>query len=238
VAAAALLYVPGMIWFIALGVILRFKAIDRLFKKHLGTVTAGAAALLVLLAPLGYAIYKSPELARVLAGLPAHGWPKPLEVLTNTLQVPLSFIFRTPYMPEHWLARLPILAFFTVIMAFLGGYLYARHWRLMRTKVMAAILVIGTVLVGLGGAVSLSIIVPFVFILAAAGIGFMLDRWYKVFPRNVIAQGIGVGFITLAVLASSWYNLRLYFVAWPAVPATKAIYGIPEQTKPSDTINR
>ena len=85
---------------------------------------------------------------------------------------------------------------------------------------------VGTLLIALGGAVSLSLLIPFIYILVAAGIGFMLDQWYKVFPRNAIAQGVGMGLIVLAVAASCWYGLRHYFVAWPNAPATQQVFVI------------
>jgi hypothetical protein len=235
---ASMLYVPGMVWFIALGVLWRWKTIDHIFKRHLWTVTAGALALLAALAPLGWAIYKSPELAKQLAGLPAGGWPMPLEMLKNLAEVPLNLFWRGPSDPQHWLAQLPILATFSIVMFFLGAYLYARHWRLQRSKLLAVVLVGGTLLVSLGGPVSLSIIIPFVYIGVTGGIGLLLDRWYQVFPRNVIAQAVGMGLVSIAVVVACSYDLRRYLVAWPAVPATKHTFIVSESTLPSDTIKR
>jgi hypothetical protein len=223
---ASLLYVPGMIWFVLLGIVWQWKAIDRIFKRNLLAVTAGAVAMLAIIAPLGLAIYKNPDLAKTIAGLPAEGWPQPLDVLQRFAEVPLSLFWRAPANPEHWLAQLPILAAFTMGMLFLGGYVYAKHWRLKRVRLLASILLIGTLLISLGGAVTISIILPFIFILVGVGVGFMLDRWYAVFPRNTIAQAVGLGLLSLAIVASSWFCLRRYFIAWPAVPATKQIFVI------------
>ena len=91
---------------------------------------------------------------------------------------------------------------------------------------VAVALIVGSILVSLGGAVSISILMPFIYVLVAAGIGLLLDRWQKVFPRNVIAQAVGVGLVSLAVIAVSWYGLRHYFVAWPNAPATKQVFTI------------
>lgn len=230
--AAGLLYVPGMIWFIALGVIWQWKAIDRIFRRHLGVVTLGAFGLLAVLAPLGRAIYKSPETAKVIAGLPAHGWPQPFEVLQRLADIPLALFIRSPLQPEHWLARLPVLDFFCMVMFGLGLWVFIKNFRLIRTHLMVVALIVGTVLISLGGLVSLSMIIPFVYVAVAAGVGFLLDRWYAVFPRNVIAQGVGIGLVTLAVVVSCWYGLRHYFIAWPAAPATQPIFQL-EQPAPS-----
>ena len=225
VLAAMLLYVPGMVWFIIAGVIWQAKTIDRVFKQHLWMVTVGGLVFLAILAPLGLAIYHSPDLAKTLVGLPA-GWPQPLDMLERVAQVPFHLLLRGPLDPQHWLGRLPLLDGFAIGMLLLGIYVYGKHAKLIRTQLLVVILLIGTGLYALGGAVSLSIIVPFVYILAAAGIGFLLDRWYAVFPRNPIARSVGAGLMTLVVLTSSFYGYRHYFVAWPNAPETRPVFTI------------
>ncbi|HSW98915.1 MAG TPA: hypothetical protein VLF71_03695 [Candidatus Saccharimonadales bacterium] len=228
VLAAALLYVPGMVWFIVAGVVWQWKTIDRIFKRHLWMVTAGGALLLAIVAPLGLAIYHRPALAKLLAGLPMYGWPKPFDALRHIVEVPLQFFWRGPSWPEHWLGRLPILNALCLAMFFLGVYAYAKHVRLVRTQLMGVILVVGSVLAGLGGGVTTTVIVPFVFILVAAGVGLLLDRWFTVFPRNQIAQSVGLGLVGLAVAASAWNGYRHYFVAWPAAPQTRSVFSVPQ----------
>jgi hypothetical protein len=235
--AAVLLYVPGMVWFIGAGVIWQWKAIDRAFKQHLWMVTLGGFLVLAAIAPLGLAIYHTPQYARLLVGLPPAGWPQPLDTLRAIAEVPLNFIARGPDWPEHWLGHLAILDAFSLAMLFLGVYVYAKHAKLVRTQLLAVILIIGTVLVGLQGPVTITVLVPFVYIMVAAGIGLVVDRWYAVFPRNPIAQAMGVGLVSLAVFTTCWYGYRHYFVAWPNAPETRAAYVIPAPP-PSDTIKR
>ena len=220
---ALLLYVPGMVWFILAGAIWQFKTIDRVFKQHLWMVSLGAVLFLGILAPLGLGISHSPEMAKIMVGLPA-GWPTPLHIAQNLVRVPIELAVRGPLTPEHWLGRLPILSAFSLGMVFLGVYVYIKHAKLIRTQLLVVILLIGTGLVALGGLVSISIIVPFIYVLAAAGIGLLLDRWYTVFPRNPIARSVGAGLMALVVLASAWYGYRHYFVAWPHAPETKPVF--------------
>lgn len=228
--AAGLAYVPGMIWFIAAGVVWRWKTIDKIFNKQLWMVSLGALLLLVTLAPLGWAIYKTPHIAKELVGLPLNGWPQVLPTIRSIVEVPVYIFLRGPFAPEHWVGRVPLLDAFSVAMCCIGAYLYARHFKLARAKATLTILAIGTILSGLGGAVSLTLLVPFLYLLVATGIGFMLDRWWVVFPRNVIAQGIGLGLVGLAVLVSCWYSLTAYFVVWPNTPTTKAIFVVSSDT--------
>jgi hypothetical protein len=229
VIAAAFLYVPGMVWFVIAGVIWQWKTIDRVFKDHLWMVTAGGVLLLAILTPLALAIRRTPQLAKVVVGLPLGGWPHPLETVRSILGAPLQFVWRGPLWPEHWLGRLPILDAFCMAMLFLGAYVYVKHRKLVRTQLMVVILLISCVLIGLHGAVTATIMVPFVYILVAAGIGLVLDRWFTVFPRNPIAQNVGMGLVCLAVLASCAYGYRHYFVAWPAAPETKAAFSVKQR---------
>jgi hypothetical protein len=108
----------------------------------------------------------------------------------------------------------------------LGAYMYVRHWRLVRSKMVGTLLIVGSILIALGGQVNRSVLISFIYLLIAAGIGLFLDRWLKVFPRNTIAQGVSVGLVSLAVIAASWYGLRHYFVAWPNAPDTKQVFTI------------
>ncbi len=236
--AAALLYVPGMIAIVIVGVIWQWRTIDRAFKENLWAVSLGTLLALGMVAPLGFAIYQNPEIAKVIAGLPAQGWPDVMVTLRNLAEVPISIFLRGPVNPQHWLGRLPLLDFFSMAMAALGAYLYVRHAKLGRVQLVAGVLVIGSVLISLGGAVSLTLIVPFLYLLAAVGIDFMLNRWYVVFPRNVIAQAVGTGLIVLAIIGTCWYSLRHYFRAWPQASATKAVFVVPDQRISSGTIKK
>ncbi len=234
VLAVALVYIPGMLWLVLAGVAWQWKTIDGIFKRRLWTVSLGALIVLAALAPLGLAIYHTPALAKELAGLPLVGWPQPLTALKHLAEVPLAFLWQSPSNPEVWLARLPVLDAFLVAMLGLGGYVYARNFGLRRTLLQVGIVILGAVLVSLGGDVTISVLVPFVYIVIAAGIDFMLSRWWKVFPRNTIAQGVGLGLVSVAVLASCTYSLRHYFVAWPNAPEAKTVFIVPS----SDTMKK
>ncbi|HYH75005.1 MAG TPA: hypothetical protein VD735_03510, partial [Candidatus Saccharimonadales bacterium] len=85
--AAVFLYVPGMIWFLIIGLFWQWRTIDRVFKENLGIVSAGAVVLLLALAPLIWAMYKDTDLIMQWLALPS-SWPAPLEILKNIARVP------------------------------------------------------------------------------------------------------------------------------------------------------
>lgn len=227
--SAALLYIPGMVWVVLLGALWQWKTIDRIFKHHLWMVTWGGLLLASALAPLGLALYRTPEIWKTLVGLPVVGWPQLGDVLSNLYQIPLAFFFRyVDATPETWLGNLAILDIFSIAMLFLGGYVFVRHANLQRVKLVGWALFAGILLISLGGGVSLSLLVPFLYILIAAGVGFLFTRWYQVFPRNPIAHMLALVLMSLAVLTACSYQLRHYFVAWPRNRETQSVYTVPE----------
>jgi hypothetical protein len=56
--------------------------------------------------------------------------------------------------------------------------------------------------------------------MVATGIAYMLHEWFKVFPHNPIARSIGIIVIAIAILLTSVYQTRSYFVAWRYSPDT------------------
>ncbi|HUC90299.1 MAG TPA: hypothetical protein VMR45_05850 [Patescibacteria group bacterium] len=231
---ATMLYVPGMIVFIAVGLILQWKKIDQAFKNNLWAVTFGGILLIAALAPLGYAIYKTPDVAKVLVGLPANGWPMPLDILKNFLNVPMHIFLKGPVEPARWLGHVPVLDYFTAAMFALGIYLYVQYRKLGRVKLCAGVFALGWLLISLGGGMDVTVLVPFLYIVAVSGIGFMIDQWLTVFPRNVFAQYTGFALIGLSLITVGWYSLTQYYVAWPHATATKQIFTV----QPSVTINK
>jgi hypothetical protein len=237
VVSSLLLYAPGMFWFVAIGLIWQWRVIDRQFKKNLWAMGVGGLILIAVLTPLGLALYHHPDMAKVFAGLPAQGWPDVIASLKRLAEIPFHLFVRGDFPAERWVGNVPVIDYFTTAMFALGGYVYCKHIKLKRFWLVAATLIVGAVLASLGGAVTLTIIVPFIYIVAAAGAGFMLDRWLVVFPRNGIAQAFGTGLVCLALLTASWYSLRHYFIAWPQTTETVRTFTVPRSAT-SVTINK
>lgn len=230
------LYVPGLIWFVILVALWEWKQIDFLFKRQLWAVPLGVILFMALITPLAWAIYKTPELAKLVAGLPAEGWPNLIQVIQNLgLEVPLALFVRAPADPVTWLGNLPVLDIFAAAMFILGAYVFVKYGRLSRTKMFIPVLALGWVLVAIGGPVTLTILLPFVYIVIAAGVGLFIDSWIEIFPRNPIAKILGAGLVGLAVTIACVFQLRSYFIAWPNNVDTRATYTIPNTT--SDTID-
>ena len=224
-AVAVSLYVPGFVWFALAGIVWRRKAITQELQ-HIAWPrrTVGIIFFLILLAPLGYALFHQPRLGLTVAGLPQQ-LPTIRSLIHNFLNIPMQLFVRGPVLnPTHWLGRLPILDVFDIAMFVLGVYAYARHWRLDRAGLLLGILVIGSLLITAGGPVTMTILVPFVYLVISGGLTYMMNEWFSIFPLNPIARSVGIGLMLLAILASSGYQLDRYFIAWPNDPATKAAF--------------
>jgi hypothetical protein len=225
VVATLYLYVPGMVWFIIAGILWQWKTVDQAFKKHLLAVSLGGLVLLAAMVPLGWAIYKDMDLLFTWLGLPAT-FPNIVDVLKNIAAVPYHLIVANSSQPTLWLGRAPVLDVFSAGMFVMGTYLYLRTIRLLRTPLFITILVLGIILIGLGGPVSLSVIMPFVYLVAAAGIGYLLSQWLTVFPRNPIAKSLGILLIASVVGLVGVYHFYHYFIGWPEAQATHDVYNV------------
>ncbi len=222
--AAGLLYVPGLIILVVIGGIWQSKHIAQHIKETKLTIPLIIILAALLLAPLAFGLIKHPSLVRPWVGLPAGHWPTLLDFIKHTLNVPVQIFLRGPKDPVLWLGRLPLLDIFATAMFVLGAYKYYQHRKLDTAKLVFGSIILGSLLIGLSGTVSMIILTPFIYLLAVAGIDYLLTQWQSVFPRNPLARVIGASIITFAVLLSCFYNLRQYFIAWPGTPATKITF--------------
>lgn len=219
-----ILYIPGLIWLVALEVYLQKGVLRnswRNFKSFAQKAIYIFAGLIWL--PLLIIDLIRPDNFVNWLGFPAH-LASPLHLLKQFVAVPVHLFIRGPQYPDIWLARTPILDIFALVTCVLGIYFYATHGRATRSHLIGLFAGIGLILVGLGGPVGLSLLVPLLYILAAAGIAYLLREWLHVFPANPLARGLGLGLIILVVSLSCIYNLRAYFVAWPHNETTRATF--------------
>lgn len=220
----ATLYIPGLIWFVLLGLIWRRRLVwAELSKLRWWTIAGGAVLAAALAAPLGLAIWRDHTLALTALGLPTH-LPKLGQVGNNLQSIPRLLFLHGPAQPAKWLSGTAILDVFATAMFALGIYAQFRFRELDRARLLIAVLLGSTILIALGGPVTISLLVPFVYTIVAAGVTYLLYEWLRVFPFNPIARGLGIGILSLAIAASASYQLDRYFIAWPNAPATRAAY--------------
>lgn len=182
-----------------------------------------AGLILVILIPLVYASVREPATLLSVAGLP-HTVPSLSALGDNALRIPAYLLARGPANPEIWLGRLPLLDAFSATMLLFGIYSLRFHMRLLRNQILFASSIYFALLIVSGGLVTITILLPFVYILVASGLAFFLQQWLTVFPNNPIARGLGITLVTISVLFVSFFHLSHYFIAWPQTPATRAAF--------------
>jgi hypothetical protein len=219
-----LLYIPGMIWLVAVNKFLQRKLLWNSWR-HFSGLRARSLTILPVLIGLPLLIINIMRSGQwqVWLGLP-QSFPTPLDIVHNFGAVFFQLFIRGPENPVLWLGRTPVLDIFTLTACLVGIYFYVSHWRAVRSRVLGSFFLIGALLVSLHGPVSLSIVVPLLFVAAATGIAYLLHEWLQVFPLNPLARGVGIALISLAVVVSCFYNVRSYFIAWPHSTITHSLF--------------
>lgn len=224
--AAALLYTPGVLLFLLIIPLLRGRKDFRrifIYLRPWQQLSCLAILLLGVIAPLLFMLSRNYETGITFLGLPTD-WLPVLDIARNAGQTLLSLFIYMPAQSETHLGNLPLLDILTSVLVILGTYYYIKVRSLDRSKFLLAFLLLGIILSSLGGPVSAPILLPIVYIIAASGLALLLSQWLTVFPKNPLARGVGITLIAVAVSVSAFYNLRMYFVAWPLTPETKQSY--------------
>jgi hypothetical protein len=221
---AGALYIPGAIWFLLLMAVWFWRDIPRYFKdmKRWAIITGGILSVLVI-APLVYAFVKNFDLAIDWALLPSK---YDLNAsLLSLRDVPAAFFYQTHLNPAYNLGTLPYLDAFTGTMLLIGLYAYRKRLRLERTIVYLFSGITGITLSVLNNnQLYLVTMIPFIYLLAGEGMGYLIEEWRRVFPRNPLARFVGTLILTITVLSASAYHMNRFYLGWQNTPATKAAY--------------
>lgn len=220
----AILYVPGMVWLVLLSIILRRDNIADAWAASRNVLVRIVSILggLVMLAPLARGLAQSSPLLKQWMGIDQ--FASATIMAKQFLSVPKQLFISGPLDPVHWLGRLPLLSVFEIVMFIIGAYFYASHLRAARSRFIIILSLLAWLIIGIGGLVSLSLIVPVVYLVLTTGIAYMLHEWFKVFPNNPIARSIGIAVIAVAILLTSIFQTRSYFVAWRYSPETSKVF--------------
>lgn len=221
---ALTLYVPGVwLYWLALAIWQRKKLV-LLAKKlnwRIQLATLVMAALLV--GPLAWGLWLEPSLIRSWLGVTTtHNTT--LGILELFGKQPMYFLARGPVASAAmWLGRQPILDAFSAAMALIGLGYYILHFQLKQARLLVLMLAVSLVIFVLsGGAIGAS--AGMVYLLTAAGIGYLLTTWRRVFPKNPLAYSGAVLLLTLATALVVFYTTHSYFVAWRYHPATNRAF--------------
>jgi hypothetical protein len=216
---ALLWYVPGMVWFELLGLVLLRKTIgDQLRHAKTLNLVGMPIVFLLCITPLVWESIKHPRILEQIVGL-----PQQLHLIThvgtNLLRLVLGIVVHSNGNPLYWVGHAPLLSVTEVVALLLGIY-YMTKERSGRTVFLLGSGAIGLVLASLDGGVTFACLLPVIYLCIATGIDRFLDTWLTVFPRNPVARIGGISIVCLMLAFSLLYQVRAYYVAWPHAPAT------------------
>lgn len=221
ICAALLVYSPGMVWLLIIGVVWQYKGIISLLKQNPVWLWLTASIIFgILLLPAIYAVGLHWRYALDILAIPQH--PEPIKMAWNLLLVPKELFVQGPDQ-EFWLAKLPIMDMFLGVMFAVGVYNYYRRRKLTRTKFLAEMSVVLILLIAILNIPSV-VMLPLVYAAVVAGLTLLLQQWFTVFPLNPIARNVGLGILLIVTLASCSFQLNRYFVAWRYNATTRAVY--------------
>lgn len=217
-------YIPAFCWLVIGAVVWQRAAIlEQLRQTQWWFRVLAGLLVLVLLAPLAFAVVLDPKELLLITGLPA-SLPSASSILHNFFNIPLHLLIKGPDSPATWLARIPLLDIFSTVMLLLGIYSLRYHLLLIRAQLVVAASLILSFFIISGGLVTSLALLPVVYLLIAGGMAFMLTQWYTIFPRNPIARGLGTTMLSIVVLLVSFYHINHYFIAWPHAPASRSAF--------------
>ncbi|HSX07044.1 MAG TPA: glycosyltransferase family 39 protein [Candidatus Saccharimonadia bacterium] len=224
---ALLWYVPGMIWYEVLGLlVMRTYAQERWRSTPRKHLVGWGATLLLVLAPLLAASLGDMHILLKTVGLPT-SLSTAIHPIANLRAAMLSASAHGFATPLLWIGRAPLLTASELILGALGVYGYLYQDRSPRALLLASMAAVSIVLVSLGGAVTLASLIPLVYLFVIHGLRQLLGQWLNVFPRNPIARFTGIGIICAMLFFSVLYQVRAYFVAWPHTATTLQAYNLP-----------
>jgi hypothetical protein len=73
------------------------------------------------------------------------------------------------------------------------------------------------------------IMIPFAYIVVAAGINLLISEWYKIFPHNPFARSFGILAVVIMLSFSVYYQMCRFLIVWPQTPETRQEYRYPRQ---------
>jgi hypothetical protein len=214
-ALAIALYVPGMIWFLLIGVIFGArKFFDAFIELDNLLIAAGIVILLLAILPLGYGLYMHQSIIKNWLLIPS-SFPAAADLGKNLVWSLSTLVFRSRQHLDYSLGRLGLISIIQSVLALVGIYALARSAR-RELATMVGLLIIGVVFSVLNNNFYLLLIcLPALAVFDAAALRFLYVRWMKVFPLNPVPRTLAIIFVCLLVLLQVTYGIRYSLAAWP-----------------------
>lgn len=205
-------------------------------KSNLVKLSISFAIVLVVITPLVVTIIKNPADSSARAGGTSflnkdlnNGQPI-ATLIQSSVKTLLQFNYHGDENNRHNLAGEPFLNTFVGIMLILGLLVsFSRFKRIKYAAIIAMFFIMmlpaATTAEGIPHGLRSIGTSASVFILAAIGVDYLLQRWYRTFPINTPARTVGTLSIFILLGLSAVLGWNQYFIAWAQDPVTYTAYG-------------
>lgn len=226
VTLALSLYVPGLIWVVLAGLIIAHKQLLNFAKKTERKYLLISAIIgLALVSPLIIAVVREPNIGKTLVLWPTH-WLGVVGTIKATAWAALSLVWRTPYHLDIIVGRLPILDVTQIVLAIFGVYAMLAKAR-SELYAIFGLIALGILAAGIDhNLLLLSLGLPAIAVLGAAGLRYLYLEWRSVFPHNPIPRALAIIVMVGLVALHSLFGIRYSLIAWPHTVDTRKTYVI------------
>ncbi len=222
-ATGIMLYVPGFILMIGLlGAIFRnrLRVAWKFVSNKVQTLTVVGFFLMIL--PIFYGFYQNLNQWSTFLGIDKLVDGDFLNIGKDFLNLFDQLFYKGPENINYfWLGGSPIIDIATTVLIGVGIYNYSVNTHKLRFKLLAFLGVIGCILIATSSVLTVSLILPILYLFAANGIVFLAASWLTVFPHNPLARKFAYGCLTVLVLCIMAFHMYRYFIVWPSTPDTK-----------------
>jgi hypothetical protein len=220
-----LLYVPGLIWIILVGVLWKFKSILYFMKNSpIWNVVLAIVVFCTVLIPFAMSLtsrYFLESISGVFISDISAG-----VFLENIYTFFVNMFWNSNFNDGINIGSQAVLDIFTTVLLLAGAITIIRKWKSSKYRYILLSFGLSIVLVGVGNTIPSIVSLPYIILMISVGLSWLMQQWFAVFPRNPFARNIGVVIVLVAVLVSSVYNVYRFYIAWPSMPQTQNTYKI------------
>ncbi len=209
VSAALSLYTPYMAYLFVAALIAaaaqpHLRYIIRQSSKF--GITAGAFFFAILLAPLGWGIYKAPAILRQIFAVPGE-IPGPLQFGQDLLQAVSNLV--NPYNLTETQFIFPLISVCMLALVMCGFYRLFKDFHSVRAHVLLIWIALLVPIIGFYPSNLTVLFVPIMLIMAI-GLNAVVRYWYRMFPANPYARIFGLAPLFLLVAVMVQYDYQRY----------------------------
>lgn len=222
-ATAALLYLPGFI--VILGSIgIMFNKRLKLAWDNVSTKRkiVGIASSVLVTLPLFIGLIRNASQIKDIVGVDRLLEMNINDMADSVFALGSQLFINGPSEPFRWLVGTPIIDVGTAALLLLGIYSYARNSHTLRARLLFAFICLSSLLFITGSLVSISLLLPLLYFGVAAGIAYLLQSWYLVFPKNPAARLCALAIMCVLCVSIALYHIQRFFIAWPHTPETRS----------------